>query len=369
MRDEFGFSMYPADAFQTRGRGQGMRLHGGKGNTSSAPPPDPRLVEAQIRSMGFQDQAIQKMLANSERLAPLQEQELRSGIERGTQLYTQGQEDRSYALERRGVLTGLQDKMSAEAAEFNTEGKREQLADQAQADVTTSFGNARSMEARNLERAGVNPGSGKAIATSNASSLTEAAAGANAANKTRALARTEGYQLTDRAANTLAGFPALTASSIGTGAGVAGLGLGAANAGAAGINQGVTSAATAAGQLGANATGMYGAQASYKTAQDKLASEQSDPFGAILGKGLGAFATSYGAKLAVSDRRLKTNVKLVGQLPNGVNIYTYQYITGGPFQMGVMADELVKVIPEAVTHRAISDEFDAVDYSKIGEAA
>lgn len=67
------FDMLPEGAFEPR-PGGGMRLHGGKGG--GAPAPDPRLIEAQIKSLGVQDDVIQRVIGNSERLQPLQEEQL-----------------------------------------------------------------------------------------------------------------------------------------------------------------------------------------------------------------------------------------------------------------------------------------------------
>lgn len=49
-----------------------------------------------------------------------------------------------------------------------------------------------------------------------------------------------------------------------------------------------------------------------------------------------------------SDRRLKKNIKHVGKMDNGLNIYSYEYIWGGPTQIGVMAQEVEKINPDAV---------------------
>jgi hypothetical protein len=49
-----------------------------------------------------------------------------------------------------------------------------------------------------------------------------------------------------------------------------------------------------------------------------------------------------------SDRRLKTNIKQIGTADNGLNVYSYNYVWGGPTQLGYMADEVEKLIPEAV---------------------
>lgn len=51
-----------------------------------------------------------------------------------------------------------------------------------------------------------------------------------------------------------------------------------------------------------------------------------------------------------SDRRLKTDINLVGRLDSGLNVYTFRYIKSpATVHMGVMADEVAKVIPEAVS--------------------
>lgn len=66
--------------------------------------------------------------------------------------------------------------------------------------------------------------------------------------------------------------------------------------------------------------------------------------------GLGGAAMGAGAKMwAASDRRLKQDIKRVGTHDEtGVPIYTYRYKGGDVTMMGVMADELEAVIPEAV---------------------
>ena len=288
-RDEFGYPMNPEGAFQPRGgKGSSMRLHGGKGG-GSAPAPDPRLVEAQVRSMGIQDGAISEILDNSRELAPLQKQQLQDSISRGDTLYGQSQDDRTYGLQRRGVLTGLQDQLVTDAQTYNSKDRQEQMAGEAQADVTSAYGNSAAQLGRGLERTGVNVNSGKFVTLQNQNSLAQAAASASAANKTRQAARLEGFQLTDRASNAFSGYPSSTAGSVGTGLSTAGFGLSAANTGLSGLNSGFGAASTAAGQLGANATGMFGAQANYKNQQDQIAA-QNDPMSTVFG-----VATGFGA--------------------------------------------------------------------------
>lgn len=63
-----------------------------------------------------------------------------------------------------------------------------------------------------------------------------------------------------------------------------------------------------------------------------------------------------------SDRRLKSDIQRIGEMPSGLPVYSY-IIFGEP-QVGVMADEAEQLFPEAVmTH---SSGFKMVDYARIG---
>lgn len=79
--------------------------------------------------------------------------------------------------------------------------------------------------------------------------------------------------------------------------------------------------------------------------------------GAQAGFGLGS---SVGGMF--SDRRLKTDIKRIGESENGLGIYSYKYIWGGPSQIGYMADEVEKVSPQAVSDFG---GLKMVDYSKV----
>lgn len=63
--------------------------------------------------------------------------------------------------------------------------------------------------------------------------------------------------------------------------------------------------------------------------------------------------------IMASDRRLKTDIKRVGETEAGVPIYTYRYVWGGPVQMGVMAQD----VPEAASD--MGNGYLGVDYSKV----
>lgn len=49
-----------------------------------------------------------------------------------------------------------------------------------------------------------------------------------------------------------------------------------------------------------------------------------------------------------SDERVKHEIRQVGTLHNGLPVYAYRYKWGGPTQLGVMAQDVEKVNPEAV---------------------
>lgn len=89
-----------------------------------------------------------------------------------------------------------------------------------------------------------------------------------------------------------------------------------------------------------------------------------------LGQYLGA-AQSLGslgmlAYMALSDRRLKTDIVRVGTLDDGLPVYRFRFKGQNSYQIGVMADEVEKVHPSAV------GEFHGikmVDYSQVGSPA
>jgi len=83
--------------------------------------------------------------------------------------------------------------------------------------------------------------------------------------------------------------------------------------------------------------------------------------GGGIGQALGTAAT-VAAAFGYSDRRLKKNIKKIGRLMNGLYVYTFNYIWGGQSHIGVMADEVKKVIPEAVVKMY---GYDLVNYTKV----
>jgi hypothetical protein len=96
-------------------------------------------------------------------------------------------------------------------------------------------------------------------------------------------------------------------------------------------------------------------------AQMQQAQMKAQSNNAMMG-GLFGLAGSVAKVIPWSDRRLKTDIVLVGKLDNGLGVYSYRYKSGGPIQIGVMADEVREVRPDAVVR--MPNGFDAVDYAK-----
>lgn len=82
-----------------------------------------------------------------------------------------------------------------------------------------------------------------------------------------------------------------------------------------------------------------------------------------LGGSLGAAAIANPAAFSfLSDRRLKRDIEQVGALPSGLPVYRFKYLWDNIERIGVMAQDVLKVIPSAVVNVG---EFYAVDYGRL----
>lgn len=84
---------------------------------------------------------------------------------------------------------------------------------------------------------------------------------------------------------------------------------------------------------------------------------QTAPSGAVV-----STPYDYGVDQQFSDVRLKTNIVKVGTREDGLNIYEFDYVWGGPRRVGLMAQEVQNVYPDAV---AEVDGYLTVDYAKV----
>lgn len=151
--------------------------------------------------------------------------------------------------------------------------------------------------------------------------------------------------------------------------------------------------ATQAGLLGGLPFGLFHGQTDDGTSHGTTTTTTSDPMGSMgsLAMGLGAIMGApftggaslaglaglggVGAGLAgagagagsvaaaLSDRRLKRDVVKVGELASGLGLYLFRYLWSPVLHLGVMAQEVLKVKPDAVIH--LPSGFMAVDYGAL----
>jgi hypothetical protein len=66
----------------------------------------------------------------------------------------------------------------------------------------------------------------------------------------------------------------------------------------------------------------------------------------------------------LSDIRVKRDILQVGRLDNGIRLYRYRYVWDDQIYVGVMAQEVAEIMPEAVVRGA--DGYLRVDYGQLG---
>src|SRR5690348_18515434 len=69
-------------------------------------------------------------------------------------------------------------------------------------------------------------------------------------------------------------------------------------------------------------------------------------------------------ELPISDRRLKRDVVKIAQLDNGLGLYRYRYRGSEQRYVGVMAQEVAKIRPDAVVRAP--DGYLRVNYPRLG---
>jgi len=96
-------------------------------------------------------------------------------------------------------------------------------------------------------------------------------------------------------------------------------------------------------------------------------SKSWDPLGVLDtvlgGVSKGAQAATAIKSLALSDRRLKTDVEKLGERPDGLGVYAFRYLWSPVRHIGVMAQEVLGVKPEAVVH--LPGGYMAVNYGAL----
>lgn len=123
---------------------------------------------------------------------------------------------------------------------------------------------------------------------------------------------------------------------------------------------------TAGLQTGARVAGLYGdvgaAQAGKELAQGQAMAGLFNMPAQFLGMQYGAKVGTPGFSNIFSDRRLKRNITKIGTRPDGLGVYEFEYVWGGGRQIGLMAQEVQGVYPDAVGE---AGGYLTVNYSKV----
>jgi hypothetical protein len=75
-------------------------------------------------------------------------------------------------------------------------------------------------------------------------------------------------------------------------------------------------------------------------------------------------AENSSGSASFSDVRLKRDIVLLARLDNGIGLYRYRYIWDDTLYVGVMAQEVMAIVPQAV--RLGEDGYLRVDYNRLG---
>lgn len=348
MYDEFGFEMYPLSAFRP-GPGGSMRLF-----KKDGPAPDPAIGAAALRQIDLAERQWNEYVKEGgdrdwlkgitdEAMDIQREQAQKSGELTDYQLGMMKFSDDRY----RTNTIPYQDRLDAEIERLYSPTAIEGRVGAVAADTAAGMDNTMAQMRRGLDRRGVNPNSGNAMALENANSVAKATAVTSAANKTRQAMEQVGLATKFQSLGAKLGIAGLgstnaglATSAMGTGLNAAG-GMGGSAAGMIGTNN-----ATFNASMGGMTAGISGANANASNAI--RANESGGDFWGGAGSIMGGLANMKTAGL-ISDIRYKKNIKLVARDPRGFGWYDFEYVFGGPRQRGVMAQEVMRVIPAAVT--------------------
>lgn len=128
---------------------------------------------------------------------------------------------------------------------------------------------------------------------------------------------------------------------------------------------------TGAGQLISGAGGFNNSNSSGQSTGESQGFSSGFSNGTSSSKnGMGSFLGSLAGGIAASDPRLKTDLNHIYTLPDGLKVYQFrykeEYTTDDGIQIGVMADEVKELRPEALGPLT-KDGYMTVNYDKIWE--
>lgn len=251
-----------------------------------------------------------------------------------------------------------------DAMAFSTESYRERMAGEAAAAAGRAFTNLQRSASRADAARGLNPNSPAARALRQQANIEMAASRSQQMTSARDRAEQLGYARQLDAAGLGRG---LAGASAGAYAGSVGAGTAGVNTSMAAGNQYMAGLGAGAGtMMSGYQTGLQG-YGNIVNSQTSIYNNAMNAQGEFLGSVMGLGGQLGGAYLGtLSDRRLKEDIKFLHEdMNSGLNVYEFNYV-GEPNRrfIGVMADEVEEVFPEAVHYG--EDGYASVDYAAIG---
>lgn len=348
-------------------------------SSKKPPKPDPaqqELARTQAATMREQtamsrDQFAQMMaMAQEDRARGDQQFEYYRGLQDEARSRAQRLDDRYWSTTAR-----QEDAFYDMVDRYDTSAERDRMAGAAISDIEGAAELGRGAMGRGLAARGLNAGSAAAITSMMDGERDTALAKAAAATASQAAARERGFNLRAQAAGLGGNLQGQSAGYLGQAGGFGGdslnagtQGLRSASAAWSGLNQGMN---TAMG-WGSAANSTFGNINQYNLGRAQAGGNSGlgSMLGGIAGSFFGPMGGAIGSKAGEalfkgSDRRLKKDIRRVGELSNGIPLYLFRYIWNDELQLGVMADEVEKVLPHAVHKNAIYGMYDAVDYGAL----
>lgn len=293
------FDMLPEDAFQKRPGGS-MRLWGKGGSSAPAADPNIGIAQNKLADLSTEQWNTFKTDIYPELLRQSKVQESRANeqwaMDKDISTFNLDQSKKAYDRYEKGAIPAME-ALKTDADKYNQAGYQEQLAGQAQGDITQSFEQQRANQAMRDRSYGIDPSSGAAAGNANANNVMQAIASAQAATQTREAAHQLGLQKQANVYNMYAGLPsqanentktAINASSQGT-AGTAQVLAGTGSVGSS-LNSSAQTAMGGWNQVGSLGVGKYNADVSAYNANQQAQGMFAQGLGSALGSGIGAYA-------------------------------------------------------------------------------
>lgn len=313
-----------------------------------------RQTELGERGMGFALQQYQDSQARQARADSLAErvtsQQLRladAAEQRAGEAYRRYQE----------TFAPIENEIAAEARQAGTVAEQDAAAGRAGADFRSATAATDDANARRAAALGMK------YTPTTTNSVASAAGLAGTMNQARTAEKGRGLMLKGNALNIGRGLSADTNAGYGMALGAGTSALGASQTGNAYLAQ------RGAGVMGGYGMGM-GANQAAASGWGQMGGRELSAQSAADASRASTIGTAVGLMAAMSDRRVKTGIRLVGEHVNGLNLYRFKYkpefagdFGDGEF-VGVMADEVEMLRPECVMVGA--DGIKRVDYARLG---